>query len=54
MTKLRNLLRCYTIGMSIKSISSAFHLSRNTVRKYVRRYQESVLTLDQLMTMSEE
>ena len=40
--------------MSIKSISSAFHLSRNTVRKYVRRYQESGLTLDQLMTMSEE
>ena len=54
MTKLRNLLRCYAIGMSIKSISNAFHLSRNTVRKYVRRYQESGLTLDQLMTMSEE
>ncbi|WP_091826734.1 helix-turn-helix domain-containing protein, partial [Prevotella sp. kh1p2] len=53
MTKLRNLLRCYAIGMSIKSISSAFHLSRNTVRKYVRRYQESGLTLDLLMTMSE-
>ena len=41
MTKLRNLLRCYAIGMSIKSISSAFHLSRNTVRKY----QESGLRL---------
>ena len=54
MTKLRNLLRCYAIGMSIKSIYSAFHLSRNTVRKYVRRYQESGLTLDLLMTMSEE
>ena len=54
MTKLRNILRCYAIGMSIKSISNAFHLSRNTVRKYVRRYQESGLTLDQLMTMSEE
>lgn len=40
--------------MSIKSIYSAFHLSRNTVRKYVRRYQESGLTLDLLMTMSEE
>ena len=30
------------MGMAIKSISSAFHVSRNTVRKYVRRYQESV------------
>ena len=42
MTKLRNLLRCYAIGMSIKSISSAFHVSRNTVRKYVRRYQKKL------------
>ena len=54
MTKLRNLLRCYAMGMAIKSISSAFHVSRNTVRKYVRRYQESGLTPEQLMTMSEE
>ena len=42
------------MGMGIKSISSAFHLSRNTVRKYVRRYQESSLTLEQLTAMSEE
>ena len=42
------------MGMAIKSISSAFHVSRNTVRKYVRRYQESGLTPEQLMTMSEE
>ena len=35
------------MGMGIKSISSAFHVSRNTVRKYVRRYQESGLTLEQ-------
>ena len=34
------------MGMGIKSISSAFHLSRNTVRKYVRKYQESGLTMD--------
>lgn len=40
--------------MAIKSISSAFYVSRNTVRKYVRRYQESGLTPEQLMTMSEE
>lgn len=29
------------MGMGIKGISSAFHLSRNTVRKYVRLFQES-------------
>ena len=53
MTKLKNLLHCYAMGMGIKSISSAFHVSRNTVRKYVRRYQESGLTLEQLLSMSE-
>lgn len=41
------------MGMGTKSISSAFHVSRNTVRKYVRRYQESGLTLEQLLLMSE-
>lgn len=54
MTKLKNLLRCYATGMGIKSISSAFHISRNTVRKYVRRFQESGFTLDQSLSMSEE
>ena len=51
---LNNLLRCYATGMGIKSISSAFHISRNTVRKYVRRFQESSLALDQVLSMSEE
>lgn len=42
------------MGMGIKSIASAFHISRNTVRKYVRRYQESGLSLDQLVSMPED
>ena len=42
------------MGMSIKSISCAFHVSRNTVRKYVRRYQESGLSPDELMSMRED
>ena len=42
------------MGMGIKSIASAFDVSRNTVRKYVRRYQESGLKLEQLMTMHED
>jgi transposase len=42
------------MGMGIKGISSAFHLSRNTVRKYVRKYQESGLTMEQTLSMSEE
>ena len=51
---LSHLLRCYAMGMGIKSISSAFHLSRNTVRKYVRKYQESGLRLEQMLSMSED
>lgn len=42
------------MGMGIKGISSAFHLSRNTVRKYVRKYQESGLTKEQMLSMSED
>ena len=42
------------MGIGIKSISSAFHLSRNTVRKYVRKYQESGLTMEQMLSMSED
>lgn len=41
------------MGMGIKAISSAFHVSRNTVRKYVRKYQESGMTAEQLLSMSE-
>ena len=44
-TKVQNILRCYAMGMSIKGISSAFELSRNTVRRYVRMFQDSGLSL---------
>ena len=40
--------------MGIKSISCAFHISRNTVRKYVRKFQESGLTIEQVLSMSED
>ena len=42
------------MGMGIKGISSAFEISRNTVRKYVRKYQDSGLSLDRLLSMSED
>ena len=54
MPKIKNILRCYAMGMGIKSISSAFEISRNTVRKYVRKYQESGLSLEKLLSMSED
>lgn len=42
------------MGMGIKDISCVFHLSRNTVRKYVRKYQESGLSREQMLSLSEE
>lgn len=53
MTKLKNILHCYAMGMGIKGISGAFELSRNTVREYVRMFQESGIPIPILMEMSE-
>ena len=41
------------MGMGIKGISSAFGLSRNTVRRYVRMFQDSGLPMEQLLSMPE-
>lgn len=54
MTKrIKDILRCYAMGMGIRSISSAFCVSRNTVRKYVRMFQDSGLGFEQLQQMQE-
>ncbi len=50
-TNLKSILRCYAAGMSIKDICSAFKISRNTVRKYVRQFQQSGLTVEKLMSL---
>ena len=50
-TKLANILHCYAMGMGIKGISATFALSRNTVRKYVRLFQESGIPVEQLLSM---
>ena len=39
--------------MSIRSISAAFEISRNTVRRYVRQFQESGMTMEKLQSLSE-
>ena len=40
-------------GMSIRSISAVFEISRNTVRRYVRQFQESGLTMETLQSIPE-
>lgn len=39
--------------MGIKGIAAAFDVSRNTVRKYVRLWQDSSLTIEQLLALPE-
>lgn len=52
-TKLKNILRCYAMGMGIKSISATLEISRNTVRKYVRKFLDSGISIDSLLSMEE-
>lgn len=54
MNKIKQILRCYSIGMGIKSISSVLAVSRNTVRRYVRIYQDIGLEMDRLLSLSED
>ena len=51
--KLKNILRCYAVGMGIKERANTFHLSRNTVRKYVRLFISSGKTTEQLLGLSD-
>jgi len=54
MTKrIKDILRCYAMGMGIRSISDTFRLSRNTVRKYVRQFKEIGMSLEKLQKMPE-
>ncbi len=52
--KLKNILRCYAVGMGIKETANTFHISRNTVRKYVRLFISSGKPTDQLLELTEE
>ncbi|WP_289701564.1 helix-turn-helix domain-containing protein, partial [Duncaniella muris] len=46
------MLLCHASGMGIKCISSAFDISRNTVRRYVRMYQDSGIPAEKLPSLS--
>lgn len=52
-TKLKNILLCHASGMGIKSICSAFDISRNTVRRYVRMYLDSGIPAEKLPSLSD-
>ena len=49
--RIKNILRCYAVGMGIKETASTFHTSRNTVRKYVRLFLSSGKSIEQLLSL---
>lgn len=52
--KITQILRLYSHGVGIKLISRSLELSRNTVRRYVRMYQEMGKSMDELLKLDEE
>lgn len=52
--KITQILRLYSHGIGIKCISRMLELSRNTVRRYVRQYQEMGKSMDELLKLDEE
>ena len=53
MSKLRKTLRLYSQGRSKRFISNYLGLSRNTVKKYISRFESLRLTLDRLSELSD-
>ena len=52
--KITQILRLYSHGVGIKSISSMLSVSRNTVRRYVHIYQEMGRSMDELLKLDDE
>lgn len=40
--------------MGLKEMSAVFHISRNSTRKYVRLFQSSDKSIEELLAMTEE
>ena len=49
--RIKNIVRCYAAGIGIKETASTFHISRNTVRKYVRLFLSSGKSIEQLLSL---
>ena len=52
--RIQHILRCYQSGMSIRSISSSLLISRNTVKRYIRIYEDMGIELERLLKMDEQ
>ncbi len=53
MNKLRQVLRCHGSGIGAKSISNLTGVARNTVRKYLRRFVELGIGVEELLKLDD-
>ncbi len=53
MTKVRQILRFYTQGKSKLQISSLTSTARNTVKRYIKKYEEGKLTPEEISEMTD-
>lgn len=51
--RIKYILRCYQLEMSIRSIRSSLLISRNTVKRYIRIYEDMGIELECLLKMDE-
>jgi transposase len=54
MAKLRQVLRLYSQGKSKLQIATHAHVSRNTVKKYIKEFEQSALSFEQIDTLSDK
>lgn len=54
MSKIRQILRMHTQGVSKLSISNQAGMSRNTLKKYISLFEQSKLTFEELNELSDE
>jgi transposase-like protein len=47
--RIKYILRCYQLEMSIRSIRSSLLISRNTVKRYIRIYEDMSIELECLL-----
>lgn len=53
MQKNRQELRCYAQGKGIKAMSSMLSISRNTIKKYLQKFQTLDLSYEEALELSD-
>ena len=53
MQKIRQVLRCYAQGKGTKAMSSILSISRNTIKKYLQKFQTMDLSYEEALALSD-